>query len=207
MSDNKLNIDDLLDDAKKEDDANIQLEALEAEKAKLQEELDAFKEKEEEEEKEKKEEEKKEEEKEVDPVMKEMNDKLKALEEKQLLDDQMKVTSGMLELEEKYTDLFKNEDVMKSPVIAGAEVSVKEYIESLLSTGNMKAAEKTIETVMKLNSIKVQGSTLPLGGGGGDNNQKMDDETKKKSENIRKMFAAMDKGSYKATVAKKYGKI
>ena len=198
----ELDIDKVLDDAANEDDDAKKIELIEKERDDLQTKLAEFEKKEQD----KEEEDSEEEEEELDPTMKAMQDKIDAVEAAHVAETLARVDSNMLELAEKYPEIFSKKEVMDKPIIDGAEVTITEYLKLLLEKGDMTSAIKAVETAMKLNDITADniGNRLPRGRGGGGNHQQ-DIDTSKKTKHIREMFDAMDTGKYKRMVAKANG--
>ena len=201
----ELDIDKVLDDAANEDDDAKKIEEIEQERDALQAKLAEFEKKEEDKEEDNEEDKDKEK---LDPTMQAMQDKIDAVEAARVAETLARVDGNMIELAEKYPEIFSKKEVMDKPIIDGAEVTITEYLKLLLEKGDMTSAIKAVETAMKLNDITPDniGGVLPRGKGGGGNHEQ-DIDTSKKTKHIKDMFNAMDTGKYKRMVAKANGAI
>lgn len=206
----QFDLDKILDKAAEEDQEKTEIEKLEAEKKELAEKVKSFEEAEKEEqeklskeEQEKLAKQKEDEDVELDPVLKEMKDKIEAQEQRELQDEIARVTEGMEMMEEEFPELMDEKELLAEPVVPGADTSGLDYIKVLLSKGQIKTAKKLATTMMKANGIKSKRSSeaLPNGHNSGGTKDTDSEEVKKRQKHINGMFQSMYDGKLARRIA------
>lgn len=206
--DKDFDIDEVLKDAVEEDEKQTKLEAAEAEIEKQKKEiadLKAQKEQLKPEEKENKGKGGEEEEGTEKVTIENLAEQVTKITQNNEQEAIRRVDSGLIKLTGDLPDLMNDEDVLNSPALVGSPVTVKQYLEGILSVGGYEQASQAAKEIMRGKGIKVPkiSETLPRGtnvGGEGDNEDS--ERITKKKKNVNELLNLMATGKLASKVAK-----
>ena len=115
-----------------------------------------------------------------------------------------RVDSGMIKLTGALPDLMKDQEVLDSPALKGTPVTVKQYLEGVLSLGNYEDALEAAKDIMRAKEIKIPkiSETLPRGTNVGGESEEENETLNKKKKNVNDLLKLMYTGKLASKVAK-----